>query len=130
LREAIALAGERLIVSVDAREGLVRTEGWTEDTDLEARAWIDELVRLGVTRVGYTDIARDGAMQGPNLAACEALVARGDVAVIAAGGVTTLADVRHLAACGVEAAIIGRALYTGDIALPPPSCSRLTARAG
>ncbi len=118
LREAIALAGDRVFVSVDARDGYVRTEGWTEATQLEVGAFIDELVRLGVVRIVYTDIARDGAMQGPNLEAYAGLVARGDVAVIAAGGVTTVEDVRHLAECGVEGAIIGRAIYTGDIALP------------
>lgn len=118
LVEAIALAGDRLFVSVDARDGYVRTEGWTEGTTLEASAWIDELARLGVTRIVYTDIARDGDMHGPNLEAYEALVARGDIAIVAAGGVTTIDDVRRLAECGVEGAIIGRALYTGDIALP------------
>ncbi len=118
LEAALAEAGERIIVSVDARDGLVRTEGWTESTDIEAGAWIDDLARLGVRRIVYTDIARDGAMQGPNLASYEALVAKGSVAVIAAGGVTSIEDVRRLAACGVEGAIIGRAIYTGDIALP------------
>lgn len=118
LREAIALAGERLIVSVDARDGTVRTEGWTEGSELDARSWIDELVGLGVRRIVYTDIARDGAMAGPNLEAYESLARGAHVAVIAAGGVTTVDDVRRLAACGIEGAIIGRALYTGDIALP------------
>lgn len=118
LREAIAFAGDRLIVSVDTRDGKVRTEGWIESTDLDARAWIEELARLGVSRVVYTDIARDGAMAGPNLEAYEALARETNVAVIAAGGVTTVDDVRRLAACGIDGAIIGRALYTGDIALP------------
>jgi phosphoribosylformimino-5-aminoimidazole carboxamide ribotide isomerase len=118
LREAIAFAGERLIVSVDARDGKVRTEGWVEATDLDARAWIDELARLGVVRIVYTDIARDGAMGGPNIEAYESLARETKVAVIAAGGVTTLEDLRRLAACGIEGAIVGRALYTGDIALP------------
>lgn len=118
LREAIALAGERLIVSVDARDGKVRTEGWTEATDLDARAWVDQLASLGVRRIVYTDIARDGAMQGPNFEMYEALTASTPLAVIAAGGVTTVEDVRRLARCGLEGAIIGRALYTGDIELP------------
>lgn len=118
LREAIALAGDRLIVSVDVRDGKVRTEGWTEGSDLDARAWIEDLARLGVTRIVYTDIARDGAMEGPNLDAYAALARETDLAIIAAGGVTTVDDVRRLAATGIEAAIIGRALYTGDIALP------------
>ncbi|MSP22716.1 MAG: 1-(5-phosphoribosyl)-5-[(5-phosphoribosylamino)methylideneamino]imidazole-4-carboxamide isomerase [Dehalococcoidia bacterium] len=118
LREAIALAGDRLIVSVDVRDGKVRTEGWTEGSDLDARAWIEDLSRLGVTRIVYTDISRDGAMDGPNLEAYAALARESSLAIIAAGGVTSVEDVRSLAATGIEAAIIGRALYTGDIALP------------
>lgn len=117
LREAIALAGERLVVSVDARDGKVRTEGWTQGTDLDAPGWIDELASMGVERIVYTDISRDGRLEGPNFEMYERLVADTSVAVIAAGGVTTVDDVRRLAGCGVEAAIIGRALYTGDIAL-------------
>ncbi len=129
LREAIALAGDRLIVSVDARDGKVRTEGWTEASDIDARAWIEELVRLGVRRIVYTDIARDGAMGGPNFEAYEGLAREVNVAVIAAGGVTSIEDVRRLAACGIEGAIIGKALYTGDIALPAAIDAAATTRA-
>jgi len=117
LREAIAMAAARLIVSVDAREGRVALEGWTESTDLEATAWVVQLADLGVQRIVYTDIARDGAMEGPNVAMYEQLVAETDVAIIAAGGVTSIEDVRRLATTGIEGAIIGRALYTGDIDL-------------
>jgi phosphoribosylformimino-5-aminoimidazole carboxamide ribotide isomerase len=130
LREAIALAGERLIVSVDARDGMVRTEGWTEGSDLQARAWIEELQRLGVTRIVYTDIARDGAMAGANIEAYKALARETDLAIVAAGGVTSLDDVRRLAACGIEGAIIGRALYTGDIELPAAIEAAAGVRAG
>ncbi len=117
LREAVALAGERLIVSVDARDGLLRLEGWTEATDLSAPAWIGRLSELGVRRIVYTDISRDGGLEGPNYEMYERLTAETSVAVIAAGGVTTTADVERLRECGVEAAIVGRALYTGDIDL-------------
>jgi phosphoribosylformimino-5-aminoimidazole carboxamide ribotide isomerase len=117
LREAVAAARDRLIVSVDARDGLVRLEGWTEATDLSALAWIGQLASMGVERVVYTDIARDGRLEGPNFAMYEQLVSGTSVAVIAAGGVTTVDDVSRLSECGVEAAIIGRALYTGDIDL-------------
>ena len=117
LREAIALARERLVISVDARDGKVRTEGWTQGTDLEAPGWVGQLASMGVERIVYTDISRDGRLEGPNFEMYERLVADTSVAVIAAGGVTTIDDVRRLAECGVEAAIIGRALYTGDIAL-------------
>ena len=117
LREAVAVARERLIVSVDARDGLIRLQGWTEATDLSALAWIGQLASMGVERVVYTDIARDGRLEGPNFAIYEQLVSGASVSVIAAGGVTTVDDVRRLSECGAEAAIIGRALYTGDIDL-------------
>ena len=117
LREAVALARDRLIVSVDARDGFVRLEGWTEETDLQALAWIGQLATMGVERVVYTDISRDGTLEGPNFPMYEQIVAETSVDVIAAGGVTTVDDVRRLARCGIGAAIIGRALYTGDIKL-------------
>lgn len=117
LREAVALAGDRLVVSVDALDGLLRLEGWTEATDRDAHDWVHELAAEGVERIVFTDIGRDGAMGGPNMTAYERLVAEAPVAVIAAGGVASVEDVRRLAACGVEAAIIGRALYTGDVDL-------------
>lgn len=117
LRQAVAWAGERLIVSVDARDGLVSLEGWTEATDLPAEAWIGQLSEAGVGRIVYTDIGRDGRLEGPNYEMYERLTAETSVAVIAAGGVTTTEDVGRLRECGVEAAIVGRALYTGDIDL-------------
>ncbi len=117
LTAAIAAAGERLIVSVDARDGRVRIEGWTAATALEARAFVAELAALGVRRIVYTDISRDGVAGAPNFEAYEQLVRAGGLAVLAAGGVSTLDDLRRLAACGVEGAIVGRALYTGDIDL-------------
>lgn len=117
LLEALKIAGDQLIVSVDARDGLVQLEGWTESTDLSATAWIDNLSELGVRHVVYTDISRDGALEGPNYKMYELIATETSVSVIAAGGVTTTDDVRRLRDCGLEAAIIGKALYTGDIDL-------------
>ena len=117
LREAVALARDRLIVSVDARDGMVRLQGWTERSDLDATSFVRQLTTMGVERVVYTDIERDGVRGAPNFELYEALVAGTSIAVIAAGGVSTLDDVRRLSECGVEAAIVGRALYTGEIAL-------------
>ncbi len=118
LREAVALARERLIVSVDARDGIVRVEGWTEGSDVEAAPFVRELAAIGVERIVYTDIDRDGVRGSPNFEAYASLVADTSMAVIAAGGVSALDDLRELARCGVEAAIIGRALYSEDIRLP------------
>jgi phosphoribosylformimino-5-aminoimidazole carboxamide ribotide isomerase len=117
LRQAVALARDRLIVSVDAREGIVRLQGWTEGSDLDASSFVRQLASLGVERIVYTDIERDGVRGGPNFEMYETLVADTSLAVIAAGGVSSLDDLRRLSDCGVEAAIIGRALYTGEIKL-------------
>lgn len=117
LREAVAFADDRLIVSVDARDGRVALEGWTESTDLDAVAFIERLRDAGVRRIVYTDISRDGVTDGPNFAMYERVTRVVGIPVIAAGGVGSVADVRRLSECGVEAAIIGRALYTGDIDL-------------
>lgn len=118
LREAVALARSRIVVSVDAREGKVSLQGWTESTDIEAVSFIDRLQEMGVERIVYTDILRDGVHDGPNFEMYERLTSATSVKVIAAGGVGSLEDLRRLKDCGVEAAIIGRALYTGDVALP------------
>lgn len=115
LREAVAVAGDRLIVSVDARDGFVSLEGWTEATTVDARSLIERLANAGVNRIVYTDIMRDGLRQGPNFEMYERLTANTSIAVIAAGGITTTDDIHHLAECGVEGAIIGRALYDGTI---------------
>ena len=117
LSEALAAAGDRLIVSVDARDGFVSIDGWTAVTNINARAFVAELAALGVRRIVYTDISRDGVAGSPNFEAYEALTRTASLAVVAAGGVSTLDDLRRLAACGVEGAIVGRALYTGDIEL-------------
>lgn len=117
LRRAVEVAPAQLIVSVDARDGRVSLEGWTEGTDLDAVAFIEELASLGLQRIVYTDISRDGVAGSPNFEMYERLTSKVPLAVVAAGGVSRVDDLRRLAECGVEAAIIGRALYTGDIDL-------------
>ena len=118
LREAVAIAGDALVVSVDARDGFVRTDGWTEGTNLEALPFLERLDTLGVRRVVYTDIARDGTDLGPDIATCRRLAGETSLEIIAAGGVSSLGDIRALADCGVAGVIVGRALYTGEVALP------------
>jgi phosphoribosylformimino-5-aminoimidazole carboxamide ribotide isomerase len=117
LSAAVTEAGERLIVSVDARDGRVNLEGWTEATDLDAAVFVAELGALGVRRIVYTDISRDGVAGSPNFDVYTRLTSETAMAVVAAGGVSTLHDLRRLAECGVEGAIVGRALYTGDVDL-------------
>jgi phosphoribosylformimino-5-aminoimidazole carboxamide ribotide isomerase len=110
---------ERIVVGVDTRAGRVATRGWLTTTDMPAGELIAALAERGTTRIVYTDIERDGTLTEPNFAALED-VARVGLHVVASGGVTRHADLTRLAAIpGVEAAIVGRALYTGDLSLAP-----------
>ncbi len=119
VREAARAFPGRVAVGIDARDGRVATRGWAEETDVLvtdlARAFED----AGVAAIIYTDILRDGAMQGPNVAATAALARTVSIPVIASGGVSSLADLIALSDCGValDGAISGRALYDGAIDL-------------
>ncbi len=109
----------QVAVGIDARKGMVATKGWATETDVHvtdlARAFED----AGVAAIIYTDIDRDGAMQGPNTAATAALARATTIPVIASGGVSSLADLIALRDCGValDGAISGRALYDGKLDL-------------
>jgi phosphoribosylformimino-5-aminoimidazole carboxamide ribotide isomerase len=108
----------QVAVGLDARDGRVATRGWAEETDLEVTDLARRFEDAGIAAIVYTDIARDGAMQGPNVPATEALARAVAVPVIASGGVSSLADLAALKATGVIAgAISGRALYDGAIDL-------------
>lgn len=108
---------DALIVGVDARDGLVATRGWRESSDVTAIDLVSRMAALGVRRFVYTDISRDGTMTEPNFQAIEELMKSAGAAVIASGGVSTIAHIRRLAALGVEGAIVGKALYEGAIDL-------------
>ncbi len=119
LAAAIACwGGERIILGLDARDGRVATRGWLETSTTTAIDLARELTPLGLQRVIYTDIGRDGTLHEPNYAALAELVAATPLAVIASGGVARRDDLTKLAAMpGIEAVIVGRALYTGDLIL-------------
>ena len=117
VRDAIARHGEAIVVGIDARDGKVATQGWTLQGAVEAMELLRSMEGLGVSRFIYTDIARDGAMQGPNLEAIQRISDSTSAAVIAAGGVASLEHLRQLAGTGVEGAIVGRAVYTGEVDL-------------
>lgn len=104
-------------VAVDVRDGFVATKGWTESSGIRMDDFLKDLENLGVTTLIVTDISRDGAMQGPNLALYQDIQARYSFDVIASGGVSTLEDIRALHDLNLYGAIVGRALYTGDIKL-------------
>ena len=122
LQEALERYGDRIAVGLDARDGKIAIAGWLETSGVPAIDLAIELSMVGVRRFIYTDIARDGAMIGPNFEAIahmqEAITkATNTYSLIASGGVSSLADLHVLAAMGVEGAIVGKALYTGDIDL-------------
>jgi phosphoribosylformimino-5-aminoimidazole carboxamide ribotide isomerase len=108
----------QIAVGIDARKGRVATKGWAEATDIEATELALSFQDAGIAALIYTDIDRDGAMGGPNIAATEALARAVSIPVIASGGVSSLADLLALRDTGVIAgAISGRALYDGAIDL-------------
>ena len=118
VREASAAFPGKVAVGIDARNGRVATKGWAEDTDILVTDLAQSFEDAGVAAIIYTDILRDGAMQGPNIKATEALARAVSIPVIASGGVASLADLTALRDTGVIAgAISGRALYDGAIDL-------------
>ncbi len=118
VREAARAFPGRVAVGIDARKGRVATKGWANETDVIATDLARSFEDAGVAALIYTDIDRDGAMQGPNLDATEALARAVTIPVIASGGVASLSDLIALRDTGVIAgAISGRALYDGAIDL-------------
>ena len=109
---------ERVVVSVDARDGMVALQGWTEASEVSVLELAQRMAGLGVARLLYTDIARDGMLTGPDVTTNAQLVRETGMAVLASGGVSSVEDIRRLAPTGVEGVIVGRALYTGAVSLP------------
>jgi phosphoribosylformimino-5-aminoimidazole carboxamide ribotide isomerase len=100
----------------------VATEGWLDQSEVRALDLVQQLSELGVSRIFYTDIGRDGLLEGPNFNAINEVVEHASglpspMAVIASGGVTSVDHLKRLALIGVEGAIVGKALYTGDLQL-------------
>ena len=108
---------ERVVAAVDARDGRVAIKGWTEQSLVSALELARRMALLGVTRLLYTDISRDGTLTEPNFEANAALVRDTGMAVLASGGITSLEHIRRLGAAGVEGVILGRALYDGVITM-------------
>ena len=106
-----------IIVSIDARDGLIATHGWQKGTSLTTLQFAENMVQMGVKRFIYTDISRDGTLTEPNFSGIAELIHNIRVPVIAAGGVASILHLKMLRQLGVEGAIIGKALYTGDIKL-------------
>ncbi len=119
VREAAKAFPGKVAVGIDARNGMVATKGWAEETNVQVTDLARSFEDAGVAAIIYTDINRDGAMQGPNIEATAALARAVSIPVIASGGVSSLDDLIALRDCGValNGAISGRALYDGAIDL-------------
>ncbi|MEL6681005.1 MAG: 1-(5-phosphoribosyl)-5-[(5-phosphoribosylamino)methylideneamino]imidazole-4-carboxamide isomerase [Pseudomonadota bacterium] len=119
VREAARAFPGRVAVGIDARDGRVAVEGWAETTDITAEDLAHRFEDAGVAAIIYTDIDRDGAMQGPNVAATATLAQAVSIPVIASGGVSSMDDLKRLKDSGapLNGAISGRALYDGAIDL-------------
>ncbi|MGE5403808.1 MAG: 1-(5-phosphoribosyl)-5-[(5-phosphoribosylamino)methylideneamino]imidazole-4-carboxamide isomerase [Candidatus Saccharibacteria bacterium] len=109
---------EKIIVGIDAKNGFVAVKGWEDTTGTKAIDLAQEMKKIGVVRTIYTDVSRDGLLQGPNHQAIGDMAKQSGLAVIASGGVSTVEDIVRLRAIdGVEGAIMGKALYDGKITL-------------
>ena len=120
VREACARFPGKIVVGIDAKDGMVAVKGWAEVTDITAVELARKFEDCGVTAIIYTDISRDGMLQGPNLEATQALAESVAIPVIASGGVSSLKDIERLMTIeqsGVTGVITGKAIYTGAIRL-------------
>ncbi|MEA3363651.1 MAG: 1-(5-phosphoribosyl)-5-[(5-phosphoribosylamino)methylideneamino]imidazole-4-carboxamide isomerase [Thermodesulfobacteriota bacterium] len=120
VREACRQFPGQIVVGIDAKNGLVAVRGWADVTEKKATEMAKEMENFGVEAIIYTDIARDGMMQGPNIEATKALAEAISIPVIASGGLSTLDDIRKLVeieTSGVTGVITGKAIYSGAIDL-------------
>ncbi len=104
----------RVIVGLDARDGKIALSGWEEDTEIQVEEVIEDFISKGINRFIYTDIDKDGMLEGPNFEYIERLLSYG-VEITASGGITTLDDLKKLDSIGVKRAIVGKAIYKGII---------------
>ena len=117
LMQALARYGDRIAVGVDILDGQVAVRGWREKSGTDAFSFCEKLQEMGLSTLISTDISRDGAMRGANRALYRELQEKFSMNIVASGGVSSLDDVKALASLRLYGAIIGKALYTGDIDL-------------
>jgi len=106
-----------IVVGIDARDGYVATHGWVKGTEIKALELCLQMADLGLRRIIYTDIKRDGTLTEPDFKAISRIVSGVNLPIIAAGGISKMSHLKKLKELGVEGAIVGKALYTGDINL-------------
>ncbi len=120
LKKLVSLYGSRVLVGIDARDGVAATRGWVEGSTRRAVDLAQEMEQYGVSEIIYTDISRDGMLTGPNMEAMHEMARSLNIPVIASGGVSSVEDLLRLQTLeelGISGAIVGQALYTGCIEL-------------
>jgi len=117
VKSAVKTFENNVVIGIDAKDGMVAIEGWEKTSEFKAVDFAKKMEDLGVKTIIYTDISRDGMLSGPNLKAMEEMVKAVNIEIIASGGVGKLEDIKNLKEVGVAGAIVGRALYTGDVDL-------------
>ncbi|WP_278742167.1 1-(5-phosphoribosyl)-5-[(5-phosphoribosylamino)methylideneamino]imidazole-4-carboxamide isomerase [Mitsuokella jalaludinii] len=120
VREACAKYGDRIVVGIDAKNGIVAVDGWGVSGDVEATALAKEMKKAGVKTIIYTDISRDGTLSGVNVEATAKLARESGVAIVASGGVKSIADIEALKPYekdGIEGVIVGKSIYMGTLDL-------------
>ncbi|MCH4888520.1 1-(5-phosphoribosyl)-5-[(5-phosphoribosylamino)methylideneamino]imidazole-4-carboxamide isomerase [Acidaminobacter sp. JC074] len=122
LEELVKKYPDQVTVGVDARNGKVSIGGWLSDTELNADDFIKKLEEIGVKRVVYTDISKDGTLTGPNFSMYESVLASVDIEIIASGGISCLDDLKRLKKIGLDGVIVGKALYENKFTLEEALC--------
>ena len=122
IRDLVAEFGDQIVVGIDAKNGMVRTKGWVEESNLAVADMVEVMNEIGVSTIIYTDISTDGMLKGPNLLAQEEMLKLSNANIIASGGVSSYEDVANLAGLAerypnLDGVIIGMALYEGRVEL-------------
>lgn len=117
VRRAVDKYEEKIVIGIDAKDGLVAIEGWEQVSQYKAVEFAQRMEKLGVRTIVYTDIATDGTLAGPNVGAMREMTANTSLDVIASGGIGNSGHIASLLDTGVEGVIVGKALYTGDVKL-------------
>lgn len=117
IKRAVDKYGRKIVVGIDAKDGMVAVEGWEKSSDFTAVEFAKKMASMGTQTIIYTDIATDGTLAGPNTAAMAEMVKAVDADIIASGGVGNLEHIKSLLPTGVEGVIVGKALYTNKVNL-------------
>ena len=117
VKRAVEKYGDRIVIGIDAKDGMVAVEGWEKTSDFKAVEFAQKMEEIGVKTIVYTDIATDGTLAGPNIDAMREMAENTSMDIIASGGVGSLEHIKSLVPTGVEGVIVGRAIYTGNVDL-------------